>query len=545
MKIVTAEEMQAADAAATAELGINARVLMESAGRECAAVVLRRYSDAAKRGVIVAAGPGNNGGDGFVVARSLRAAGCKVKVVCTEAPERLKVDPRANADTWLRLGGEVTIFPQADKARLTTELCEAGVVVDALFGTGFSGEPRGEAREFIGLIQQARSGGTVVLALDVPSGLDASSALAAECRIEADCTVALQTLKIGHVLFPGTACCGDIFVADIGIPAEIGPLRAVRRTLLTPGCVSALLHAGFRPNPQSHKGTRGHVLIVGGSAGHLGAPKMSARAALEAGAGLATMLLPERAAQEIQSQLVETMCMGAPEDSQGGFGETGRDFVEEIVSNKDCVVLGPGLGQGAGAKLLVEHVLTLSATHHYPLVIDADAVNLIGAHPELKRLIPPHAVLTPHPGEMARLMGVSVKQVQSDRLGIASAGSAELGCWLVLKGARSVIAGPSGEIFVNPTACEALATGGSGDVLAGIVGAFAGRGMAVGDAACGGVFVHGLAGESASADEGGNVGVVASDLIERAPKVINSLLAVPASDIFFPGSAALVLPAAA
>lgn len=545
MRILTAREMRSADESAIAEIGIGSRSLMESAGRECAALILRDLEDLAMKGVVVVAGAGNNGGDGFVIARTLKAAGCPAAVVFGAPAEKLKVDSRANLESWKRFGGAVHEYTSQSADLVVELLSEAGLIVDAVFGTGFRGEPRGAAKELIDLINGARRGGVPVIAVDIPSGVDASTSQKANSSVEADYTVALQSLKVGHVLFPGTQSCGKVYVADIGIPLEIPALDNVQRTLLTSSVVSKLLRYNFKPNPQSHKGTHGHVMVVGGSAGHFGAPKMSARAALSAGAGLATMLLPERAAQEIQSQLVETMCLSAPEASDGSFAPCDAEVIEEAVSNKDAVVLGPGLGQSKGAHSIVSHVLRLSDTHHYPVIIDADAINLISKDSKLRSLVPPHAVLTPHPGEMGRLTKRSASEVQECRLELAAETSAELGCWLVLKGARTIIAGPTGEVFVNPTACEALATGGSGDVLSGILGAFAARGIALGEAACAAVFIHGLAGESAMSEEGGSIGVVASSLIERAPKVINSLLAVSPPQRIFPGCARAVLQAPA
>ena len=526
MKVLTSGEMGAADRAAFERLAIPSRAVMESAGRVVAQVIVDRFPGEAKRGTLVLCGGGNNGGDGLVTARTLQTLGLPVVVVIFRPKDELAGDVAANAESFVAVGGSLIEIEGDEwrRAMAPAELGTIGVVVDALYGTGLRGPVRGAAAEVIQLLNDwSADGAFPVVSIDVPSGVEADSGKVAGEAVNATVTIALQCLKVGQVLFPGAAYCGETWVADIGIPQSLPEISGVKRDLLTEVEISAMLASAAADDPETHKGERGHLLVIGGGSGHFGAVKLSAQAALVSGAGLVTMLLPKRAAEQLSPTLDELMCASLADDEQGNFQGPEEESLAQIFSGKDALVVGPGLGQTAGAASLLLRVFELSDKFSIPLVVDADALNLLAADSRLRDALPTHAVLTPHPGEMARLLGCGVEDVQHDRLGAAQKLCAAMNCCVVLKGARTVIACNSGELMINPAAVATLATAGSGDVLAGVIGAFLARGLPAEEAAAVAVFLHGAAGEVLAEQVGGQAGIVASDIGICIPLVINAL----------------------
>lgn len=543
IKILTASEMAAADRAMETRLGVPSRVLMESAGREVASFVLKSVDPSCKkRQAVVLTGGGNNGGDGFVVARYLKEAAWNVMVLATVSIESLKGDASSNALVWKNCGGKVleVNLDSLNDSEVASLLENSGVIIDAIYGTGFRGSMENWPAKLVELTNEISAKNSIqVVSVDIPSGAEASTGRVLGACINATQTVALQCPKIGHVLFPASRYCGkEVYIADIGISNNLSEIASVRRELVTASAVSGLLSEAYRERDEAHKGRRGHVLVMGGSSGHFGAPKMTALAAIACGSGLVTMCLPKSAAREVQTQLLELMCLEAAEDAYLAFGKPDRGWLKNALEGKNAIAIGPGMGQGEGAGDLLEMVFEESLRLEMPLVIDADAINMISLRKGLVGKIPPQSILTPHPGEMARLCGIETAEVEQDRLGNTGDLAARLKCWVILKGARTVVCGPDGEIFINPAASEILATAGSGDVLTGVLAAMLGRGMGLKNACLCAVYVHGECVGELRHKYGGSVGAKAGDIIDYSPRVINRLLHLPPTDNKpFPGNA--------
>lgn len=533
MRVLTAAEMKAADQAAFSRLGLPARVVMENAGREVCSFLFNAFGDELPKGTLVLAGTGNNGGDGFVIARTLLNRGLYAEVVLLGPRDKLKDEALENLETFLKSSGKLS---EADEngwreVEALQQLREFGLIVDAIYGTGFHGEIKGFAADVIDYLNEEADNASIpVVSVDLPSGVDADQGEVSGPAVLADATVALQCLKPAHLLFPSSSFCGEIHVADIGIPAGIEEISGIERELITEDLAAALLQENIRITPEEHKGTRGHVLVIGGSSGRLGAVRMSAEAALVCGAGLVTMLMPKSAADLIAPTLQELMCTSLDSDKSGSFsGDVKR--LRSAAEGKDALVIGPGLGQCEGTVKVLRAALELCAEENLPLVVDADALNLLAEHEELRASLGPQMILTPHPGEMSRLCRRPVEEVQSDRMGTAARLAEEWRCFVILKGARTIIAGPDGEVYVNPAAVPTLATAGAGDVLSGVIGAFLARGFGPAAAAVSAVFVHGCAGEIGAIEQGGVFGTTAGSLFPLLPQVINGLLTLEQAEL--------------
>ena len=533
-KILTAKEMQAADRATFDRIGVPSRAVMESAGRQVLAYVLSAFPAETSRGVAVFAGAGNNGGDGYVIARGLLGVGVRTVLVALRPSAELSGDCLANAQAWNNAGG-LTIDCGPDSWQPAVDQVLGGgfgILVDAIYGTGFHGPLAGHFKSVIDAINASQ---LPVVAVDLPSGVEADTGAAAGA-IKATATVCLQALKLGNVLFPGTENCGTLVCADIGIPLDLPEVAGIPRELITRAMIKAELQTHLPRGNQSHKGTRGHVAVVGGSSGHYGAPKLSAQAALRSGAGLVTLAVPESVALVLAPTLTEIMCSSLPSDGTGNFtslaNQTDLQILDRLLEGKSAVVLGPGIGQTEGTRDLVKAVLQAVKDRQIPTVIDADALNAIAVDSELKGLLGAWTVLTPHPGEMARIAGVSTERVQNERVAVATDFAKGHATWVILKGARTIVASPAGEVWINPAANSVLGTGGSGDVLAGIVGALLAARMPVRSAACCAVFLHAAAVLPELIDgptpSGGPLdpppfGIIAGDIAFALPQAVQKL----------------------
>ncbi len=517
MKIVDAETMRTLDERAVSEFAMKGLQLMENAGRAVAQVVLRevRRKKAQPARVAILCGKGNNGGDGFVCARHLLNAGVDVSILALAPPGAYRGDSRVNVRTWQKMGGNLALIGSArDLEKNSSALQHATVVVDALLGTGITGGARGLYAEVIEYINGLY--GTVV-AVDVPSGLDATTGHAEGPVVRADITVTMALPKTGFFLPPGASFVGRIEVGDIGMPASLLNDESLRYNLITDETVRPLV--GPRPR-DAHKGTFGHVAVIGGALGKTGAPSMAALGAMRAGAGLVTMGLPRglRAMMELKAPEVMTWPL---EDLDGAISGEALPGVLDLLSGKSAIVLGPGLGISPGVEEVLLGVLEKTIL---PLVIDADGLNNLASHMGLmKDVFGRGIVLTPHPGEAARLLGLTPGEIQCDRIGSARRISERTGAVVVLKGSNTIIAAPSGEIFVNTTGGPSLASAGTGDVLAGIIGGLMGQGMGPLHSAITGVYVHGLAADYLSRTRGGEAGLLATDLLPMIPIVLNDL----------------------
>lgn len=523
--ILSCADITKLEQASFSALNLPSRMIMESAGRACVDVIVKRYANRLPWGVVVICGGGNNGGDGYVIARTLLQRGVSAVAISVVALDLLTEDSKANCNSFQALGGRVVVVQNNSWQQiLESEIADSGLLVDALFGTGFRGELRGFVEPLCRQLNlYSREANIPILAVDVPSGVDAETAHVSSAALVADCTVTFQVLKPGLVAFPGSGNCGDLYLANIGISLEVADYENFSAELLEKDDVQQMLQEHLVGTVDAHKGTKGHVAVIGGSEGHFGAPKMSGKAALRSGSGRVTLALPRTLALQAAAELLELMSHHFAED-RAAFENVSNAEISSFLSGKDAVVVGPGLDSGDSSKQIVHDVLTFSLTEKLPVVIDADGLNCISQDSTLLKLLSPLTVLTPHPGEMARLLGCSAKQVQQDRFRLAQKFAQANNCWLVLKGARSVIAGPTGELWLNPGATAGLATAGSGDVLAGIIASFLGQGFEMKQAVLSAVFLHSAVGEHLEAEIGNSTGIIAGDIIEKIPFIISEIL---------------------
>jgi NAD(P)H-hydrate epimerase len=516
MRILTAEQMREADRRTIQDIGIPSLVLMENAGRQVVAAMESVFQDLSERRVAVLAGKGNNGGDGFVVARTLHQRGIDVSVFLVGQVAEIKGDARTNIEILGRLG--ITVVEVSDEGQWELHFSEISghtLIVDALFGTGLRSALSGIYET---ILADVNASAIPVVAIDVPSGMSAdTSDLIGDC-IDATLTVTLGAPKLPLVLPPAEQHSGEVVIADIGIPLDVfetldGPrvdlmTRDRMRTLITPRAADA------------HKGDFGRVVIVAGSRGKTGAAVLSAQAALRSGAGLVTLATPRSCLPIIAAQMPDYMTDGLEETADGTIHFAA---VEQVLGlDADVLAIGPGLGRGEGVTTFMREVLEKSEV---PLVFDADALNAFADEPAaLVGREGRDLIITPHPGEMARLVGCSVEDVQADRLGIARDFASAHKVYVVLKGYRTLIATPDGKVFINPTGSPGLATGGTGDVLTGMLAAWLAQ-LLDAEAACQlATYLHGAAGELADADEG-EVSMIASDVVNHIGDAVLELTA--------------------
>ncbi|PKN11227.1 MAG: bifunctional ADP-dependent NAD(P)H-hydrate dehydratase/NAD(P)H-hydrate epimerase [Deltaproteobacteria bacterium HGW-Deltaproteobacteria-4] len=507
MKILTAEQMREADRRTIVDLGIPGVVLMESAGRAVAGEILQRYSQLAPGPVLLLCGKGNNGGDGLVVARTLLQQGWQVTTVLFAAEAAISGDARLYLDILQRLDAPIEYAEDVPGVEnLLTRLPVPALIVDALFGTGLSSPVSGHYAAAIDWMNRSPA---LKVAIDIPSGLDASSGAILGSVLYADLTVTLAAAKLGQVIYPGVTCCGELVVAEIGIPQAVLDEIAAG-ILLEAGDVRGFLPA--RPEV-GHKGTFGHLLLVAGSCGKSGAAALAARAALRAGAGLVTVATPASQQATLAVKLTEAM-ISPLDEVAGELAETSFPQIARLWQDKKVLAIGPGLGRSIATVALVQKVIKDCPL---PLVIDADALFALAGSTELLMARPVGTtILTPHPGEMAHLLGISVADVESDRVGMARRFAETHGVILVLKGARTVIAAPDGGIMINPTGHAGMASGGMGDLLTGIIAALLCQGAPPLAAAAAAVWLHGRCGDRLR-PRFGDAGLLASDLLVEIP----------------------------
>lgn len=506
----TGAEMRAIDADAIARLGVPGRTLMETAGRAVAGAIARHYPEKCRP--LVACGAGNNGGDGYVIARVLAEQGRGVVPRVLEPARLERQSPESKANRDLLAAGNVECLRADDVAAVRAALEGCDLVVDAVFGVGLGRPVEGEAAL---LLRELAASGLPIVSVDLPSGMSSDTGLPLGFALEAALTVTLGLPKLGLALAP---ISGKVLVADIGLPADSIARAGIRAHLLTRAAARAFLP----PRPLAgHKGTFGHVLVVGGALGKTGAALLSALGALRAGVGLVTLAAPRTLVPIFASQLTEAMCLVLDDAGSGDFAVVHAAQIRREAEARDALVLGPGLGQSEAAAALARDLATHAGV---AAVVDADALNAFAGALDALRSVAPR-ILTPHPGEAARLLASDTAAIQADRAGAARVLARRSNAVVVLKGARTVVANPAGELSINATGGPGLAAGGSGDVLAGILGAFLARGLSAWDAARLGVQLHGLAGDLGPAQGG-----LASELAARLPAAWQSLASEEAAD---------------
>lgn len=494
MRILTAAQMREADRFTIEEIGLPSLVLMENAGRQVVAAIEAAFPELGELRVAVLAGRGNNGGDGFVVARALRQRGVDVSVFVVGEVADIRGDARVNLEILGRLGLPVVEVSGEQQWELhSSEIRGCDVIVDALFGTGLKAPLAGLLET---IVEDVNGMGVPLVAIDLPSGMSADTHEVVGPCFEAALTVTLGAPKLPLVLPPARLLAGDLVVADIGIPSDvIEAVEGPRVELLTRESVRALLP---ERRADAHKGDFGHVLVIAGSRGKTGAAHLAAVGALRSGAGLVTVATPACCQDTVAALGAEYMTEALPD---APWGTVGQDAVKTAIRLPGTVyAVGPGLGTGDFVRDFVRALLEHATV---PIVLDADAINAFAGEPGLLTAREgQQLVITPHPGEMARLLGISTAEVQSHRVESARNLAATHGLFVVLKGHRTIIATPEGKVFINPTGNPGMATGGTGDVLTGMIAAWLAQ-VKDPEAACLiAVYLHGAAGDLAADDEG-------------------------------------------
>lgn len=512
MRVVTAHTMQEIDKRAINEFGIPSLDLMESAGCGCVDQIVSDYGDAGL--AVIIAGKGNNGGDGYVVARLLNQRGWDIKVYVLTARDQISGDAAINLE---RLPQDIIHYcPHEGQlpALHMESICQADVIVDALLGTGLRSDIAGVYMEAIKLINAS---GRPVVAVDIPSGIHGTTGRVLGDAVRASTTVTFAFAKLGHVLYPGAEHTGKLLIADIGIPQQLMD-TASGYDFLNEETIRPMLH---RRDRQAHKGIFGHCLIIAGSTGKTGAAALSANSAVRAGSGLVTLAVAESLHQILEIKTTEVMTVALPDSNSGYLTSNAFQAIEKQLTGKDAVAVGPGLDRRPGTTSLV-HTIIESVT--LPLVIDADGLNALAEDiTVLRRKKSSSVILTPHPGEMSRLLGTSIPDVEAIRISVAQEFARNYGIYLVLKGARTVIASPTGTAAINGSGNPGMATGGMGDVLTGIITSLLGQGYCAWDACRLGVFLHGYAADLVAVEKG-EIGICATDVQEMLPYAYTRLI---------------------
>lgn len=516
MRVLNAAQMREADRRTIEDIGIPSLVLMENAGRQVVAAIEAAYPDLAGFRVAVLCGRGNNGGDGFVAARVLWQRGVDVQVYVVGRIGDVRGDARANLDILGRLGlSAVEIATDEDWELHGGGVLRSDLVIDALFGTGLT-SPLAGLHETVA--DDLNAADVPVVAIDLPSGLSADSGTPIGTAIHASLTVTLAAPKVPLVLPPAEDLTGSLVVADIGIPRTVvEQVDGPRLDRLTRDELRVRMPAR---EADSHKGTYGHTLIVAGSRGKTGAAHLAAEAALRSGAGLVTVATPASALPVVAALGACYMTVALDETADGAVAAPAARAI--LDGPYDAIAIGPGIGTADEQRAFVR---ALVAQARVPVVLDADALTVLAGEPAALAGRPDRpVVVTPHPGEMARLTGLSTAEVQADRVGTARAFAVAHGVFVVLKGHRTLVAGPDGAVSINPTGNPGMATGGSGDVLTGMIAAWLGQGLSPRDACDIAVYLHGAAGDLA-ADDVGEVALTAADLIAELGEAVLELTA--------------------
>jgi len=511
MKVLTSQQMKEIDRRTIEEIGIPGPVLMENAGLQIVRAILGKFPEIEKEQVVIVAGKGNNGGDGFVVARHLLNRGGQPTVLLLAAKNEISGDAGLNLAIADKIGVDVVeIRSLEDWKRQRSTLSRAFLIVDAIFGTGLLRTAEGLHAEAIKDINRAKA---YKVAVDIPSGLSSDTFQMIGPAVQADLTVTLAAPKISHVLPPAEESVGELVVADISVPRgllndERLKLELVERSMVAPY---------FRKRRRdTHKGTYGHLLILSGSLGKTGAAVMSAKAALRTGAGLVTVGTAESCLPIVARAMMELMTEALPESSEKTIAVEALPKTVKLLKGKDALLIGPGISSHPST---AEFVISLLPKVSCPVVIDADGLNVLAGHLNVLKPLARRAVLTPHPGEFGRLLGLTAKEVLDRRLELAPRFAEEHQVVLVLKGYRTLVASPTGNVYINPTGNPGMASGGSGDVLSGMIASLIMQEKDILGATIAAVYLHGLIGDI-GAGRLGERPLIAGDIIRYLPKAL-------------------------
>ncbi|MGB2895377.1 MAG: NAD(P)H-hydrate dehydratase [Anaerolineales bacterium] len=534
-KVVTVEQMRAIEQAADAS-GLTYEQMMENAGKSIAAAILEHWPDAGGWSVTILAGPGNNGGDGLVVGHYLHEAGAKVAVYLTRA----RTEDDENLQRIVRHGCPVTVAEEDKRYKALKDLIvSADLIVDSIFGTGFKPPIKGDTKNLLSYVNEVlaeRDSVPCIVAVDCPSGVDCDTGEIADESLFADLTVTLAAAKQGLLRFPGAEYVGEIVVGDIGIPSSQKEIAAINLEFATREAVQAWLPVRLR---NAHKGTFGRVMIVAGSVNFPGAASLSAIGAYRSGAGLVTLAVPEPIQGFLVPMIPEATWLVLPHEL-GVISAAAADVITEELPHCQALLLGPGFGQERATLDFMKRLITPAAAAKHgigfvrreendeiaklpPIVIDADGLKLLAGIPDWHVHLPAKSILTPHPGEMSVMTDLTIEEIQEEREQTALHWAARWGHVVVLKGAFTVVACPSGQATILPFATPALARAGTGDVLSGVIASLLAQGLLPYQAAILGCFLHGLSGEIAAGMMGSTAGVIAGDIGELIPAAISEV----------------------
>ncbi|MDQ1002315.1 hydroxyethylthiazole kinase-like uncharacterized protein yjeF [Neobacillus niacini] len=509
------KEMQKMDQYTIEKIGLPGVVLMENAGARLVEEILKSTTSSNPK-VIVLAGGGNNGGDGFVIARRLFDHGLHPKLWLLADPERIKGDAKLHLDIYLNRGLPLIQLQKNNMNTLQVELCQADIIIDAILGTGVNGPVREPLKDVISLVN-TYEGKKIIISVDIPSGVSSNTGKVEGEAIKASKTITFVFPKKGFFLNEGPQHIGEWKAVDISVPPTIvKDLELDLPKIITEHRAKAAIPIRSK---HGHKGTFGHVLILGGSRQYVGAPIFSAKSALHSGAGLATLAIPETIYPMAAAQNPESLLLPLSAED-GHFAEGAIDELGPLLHQFDCVAVGPGISIFPNGEEWM-NALFSNLTNH-PVVIDADALYLIRNQMDMLKNYKGQVIMTPHPGEMSKLLNISVKEVEENRLEIARQFAKEHSIYLLLKGHRSVIAAPSGELYINPHGHDALGKGGSGDVLTGLIASFLAQGAPPLNALISASYLHARAGEE-KAKELSRYGVMPFDIIDGVKRLLNEL----------------------
>lgn len=517
-RVVTASEMAEVDRFTIAQLGLPGRVLMENAGRAVFECLQARWRPLRDRRAAVFCGKGNNGGDGLVIARLLALAGCACDTYLLAAPASLKGDALANYQVLNKLGLPLQVIAPGDSL---PDLSAFDFVVDAILGTGVQGGLRGFLAE---VVERLNAAAKPIVAVDLPTGMNADTGAGEGPCVRAQLTVTIGARKAGLLFSPAREHAGELLVADVGFP-EVAFQNVAPHFWLAGDALGEWLP---QRAPAAFKNRVGQILVIAGSRGFGGAARLTATATLKAGAGLVVLAAPQSLVAALEAATAEVMKLALPEIN-GALAEAACEELTDRLAWAEVVAIGPGLGTAAGASAVVRHVLSdFGGT----IVLDADGLNVLAGQLDLVRNAKGRVILTPHPGELSRIVGAGKSELENSPITVAKQVSADLGHVLVLKDAPTVVALPTGEVMINSTGNAGMATAGSGDVLTGIIAGLAGQGLEPGMAAGLGVYLHGLAGDLAARDLG-VWSLMAGDLIAYLPKAFHETQSAEAKSRFF------------
>ncbi len=515
MKVATSIEMRELDRIAIEEKGIPGLLLMENAGRGVVGAMEKFFPNLNRYSIIVIAGKGNNGGDGLVVARHLYNRGMDVEIVLLSDPSSIKGDALENLKIVKDMGIPIYSITDQEDLKILREKLKKGnlIIVDAIFGTGLNTPVEGIPSEAIQLINAS---GARVVSIDLPSGVDASTGRILGHAVKADLTVTFALPKVGHLLFPGADHTGRLEIVDISIPRDVIEKSVIKQTLITEKCIANIIK---ERSQDVHKGHFGHLFVLSGSVGKTGAAALCCTGALRVGTGLVTLGIPESLNGYMEVKLTEAMTEPLEETVERTLSIRAFEKIKALLERKTAIALGPGISTNYETVELVHRIVKEISL---PMVIDADGINALSLNRDILMGHKGEIILTPHPGEFSRLSDISIQEIKERRIDLVREFSERYRVYLVLKGARTLIGTPDGDVIINPTGNPGMATGGMGDVLTGMIGGFLAQGYQPVEACQLGVFLHGMAADMIMAEKG-RVGYTASEVADRIIETIEKI----------------------